>query len=133
MSRLKLFSFPVVVALTVFGFASSANASDAEFLGCATCNSASSACDSCKVKSLFHGFHKPCKPYQTKLCPGACFGYFQTQWHRWDNVCPIPYQGVGMSDTPRASRPGVSPAPVTLPKTLGSDMPLPNVPKVPGN
>jgi hypothetical protein len=36
----------------------------------------------------------------TKLCPEACFGYYQTQWSRWDAVCPLPYQGVGVPDSP---------------------------------
>src|SRR5262245_29122939 len=40
---------------------------------------------------LLHGRHQP---YTVNLCPGACFGYFQTQWRRWEEVCPYPYQGV---------------------------------------
>lgn len=139
---MKLFSVPVVVAVTVFGFASFASAADeageqpggvrsapsmaGDYRGCATCNSAATACNSCgKLKKHFH---KCCTPYQTTLCPGACFGYFQTQWHRWENVCPIPYQGVGLTDTPARVAP---PAPV-VPKTTGSDVPLPkNLPMVP--
>ena len=143
---MKLFSVPVVVAVTVFGFVNFASAADQpsapaaagttmveDFRGCATCNSAASACNSCgKVKKHCHGLHchKSCTPYVTTLCPGACFGYFQTQWHRWENVCPIPYQGVGLTDAPvRAAPPAV---PVVVPKTTGSDVPLPkNLPMVP--
>ncbi|HSQ57814.1 MAG TPA: hypothetical protein VLM40_18975, partial [Gemmata sp.] len=33
------------------------------------------------------------EPFAITLCPGACFGYFQTQWRKWDDVCPIPYIG----------------------------------------
>ncbi len=147
-SILRLFSLPVAVAITALGFSGVARAADqpgaaaiagapamaGDYLGCATCNGAAAACDSCsKVrKSLFH--HKTCTPYQTTLCPGACFGYFQTQWHRWENVCPIPYQGVGHTDTPLRSAPPVA-APVVAPKTTGSDgpvpKPLPVVPTVP--
>ena len=54
-------------------------------------------------------------PYQTKLCPGACFGYFQTQWSKWDDVCPLPYQGQGFTDAPATRTTPVTPvrAPVT--------------------
>ena len=146
-SILRLFSLPVAVAITALGFSGVARAADqpgaasaaptmvGDYRGCATCNSAAVACDSCsKVhKSLFH-HHKTCTPYQTTLCPGACFGYFQTQWHRWENVCPIPYQGVGLTDAPLRSSPLVAP-PVVAPKTTGSDgpvpKPLPMVPTVP--
>jgi len=141
---MKLYSVPVVVAVTVFGFANFASAADQpgapaaagptmveDFRGCATCNSAATACDSCgKVRKGHFHHHKTCTPYVTTLCPGACFGYFQTQWHRWENVCPIPYQGVGLTDSPVRAAP---PANVVLPpKTAGSDVPLPkNLPMVP--
>ena len=142
----RLFSLPVAVAITALGFSGTVRAADQpgtaaaptmveEFRGCATCNSAAAACDSCgKVKkSLFH-HHKTCTPYQTTLCPGACFGYFQTQWHRWENVCPIPYQGVGLTDAPARATPAIPP--VVVPKATGSDgpvpKPLPMVPTVPG-
>jgi len=144
---MKLFSVPVVVAITVFGFANFASAADqaaapavagptvvGDFRGCATCNSAAAACDTCgKVRKSFFHHHKTCTPYQTTLCPGACFGYFQTQWHRWENVCPIPYQGVGLTDAPIRVAPPTIPV---VPKTTGSDVPLPKslpmVPMVPG-
>jgi len=140
---MKLYSVPVVVAVTLFGFVNVSAAADQpgapaaaptmveDFRGCATCNSAAAACDSCgKVrKSHFH-HHKTCTPYVTHLCPGACFGYFQTQWHRWENVCPIPYQGVGLTDSPVRAAPPILPT-VVAPKAGGSDGPLPVVPKIP--
>ena len=145
-SLVRLFSLPVAVAITALGFSGTVRAADqpgtaaaaptmvGDYLGCATCNGAAAACDSCgKVKkSLFH-HHKTCTPYQTTLCPGACFGYFQTQWHRWENVCPIPYQGVGLTDAPARATPAIPP--VVVPKATGSDgpvpKPLPMVPTVP--
>lgn len=141
---MKLFSAPVVVAVTIFGFVNAASAADQpaapvgasptmveDFRGCATCNSAAAACDSCgKAKKAWFHHHKTCTPYVTHLCPGACFGYFQTQWHRWENVCPIPYQGVGLTDAPVRAAPPVNV--VVPPKTVGSDVPLPkNLPMVP--
>ena len=56
-------------------------------------------------------FHKNKAPYVVNLCPGACFGYFQTQWHRWEDVCPLPYQGVGQSDAPPPAPGYVAPVP----------------------
>jgi len=143
-TMLKLFSLPVAVAITALGYSGKLQAADQAVVAapavigsalgtgtCATCNAAPATCTSCKgIGSLFH--HRPCKPYQTTLCPGACFGYFQTQWHRWENVCPIPYQGVGLSDASlRPVPPAVAPAPP--PKSVGSDFPVPKlVPMVPG-
>ena len=144
-SFVKLYSFPVVVAITVLAFSGTAAAADqpgaaasgaaptivgsGDYLGCASCNSAAAACDSCGKVRKGH-CHKSCTPYQTHLCPGACFGYFQTQWHRWDAACPIPYQGAGLTDSPVRATP-----PVAAPKTTSSDgaipKPLPVVP-VPG-
>lgn len=70
--------------------------------GCKTCNTCS-----------------PKKPVVGQLRAGACYGYFQTQWHRWEDVCPIPYQGVGQNDTPRQA-----PVPPAIPfSTPRSDAP----------
>ena len=86
--------------------------------GCATCQAAPAAdcgspgCATCAQKRAWH--HKECTPYVTHLRPGACFGYFQTQWHRWENVCPLPYQGVGLNDAP----------PLPTPAATGSDNPV---------
>ena len=45
-------------------------------------------CSTCGNKLL--GNHRDKGPYPVTLCPGACFGYFQTQWRKWDEVCPYP-------------------------------------------
>jgi len=37
--------------------------------------------------------HKPLPPITVNLCPGACFGHFQTQWRKWEDACPYPYTG----------------------------------------
>lgn len=111
---------------------------------CPTCAAGGAAgatpgCTSCAQGSSRFG-RKPCKPYVTHLCPGACFGYFQTQWHRWEDVCPIPYQGVGLNDSPPRPTPALaSPRPLSDlpkggpvdPKTKGSDAPLPKPAAVP--
>jgi hypothetical protein len=66
------------------------------------------------------------QPHVTQLAPGACFGYFQTQWHRWDDVCPIPYQGITPLPAPAAppTIPIVPPMPMDA-KGKGSDAPPP--------
>lgn len=101
--------------------------------GCATCTTcqhggAKATCSKCN-KSLILGAlqqHKNKGPYPVTLCPGACFGYFQTQWRKWDDVCPYPYLGTGVGDAPRP------PAGVLNPRPAGSDLapPRPLDPKV---
>ena len=102
--------------------------------GCASCQSGQQGatlgtCSKCN-KSLILGAmhsHKNSKaPYPVTLCPGACFGYFQTQWRKWDDACPYPYLGTGVSDSPRP------PAGVLNPRPTGSDLapPRPLDPKV---
>lgn len=99
--------------------------------GCKTCNGCS-----------------PKKPVVGQLRPGACFGYFQTQWHRWEDVCPIPYQGVGQNDAalaapipappavPRSDAPpkaGPGPMPTTNPMPLpGTKGGIPGIPSPDG-
>jgi len=131
-----MLSLPVAVAVTVIGFSGKSLAGDEAAPvaagpvvaashsagGCTHCSpKPSPAWLSKDHKSIFH-HQKCCTPYQTTLCPGACFGYFQTQWHRWESVCPIPYQGVGLSDAPQRTP---SSLPV-IPKVGGSDGPIPN-------
>jgi hypothetical protein len=92
--------------------------STAPVAGCPTCAAASSSVGGCKScgTSWFH--HHDKGPYVVNLCPGACFGYFQTQWRKWDDVCPYPYQGIGVSDAPKPPSPvlpGVSKPGTTLP------------------
>jgi len=80
--------------------------------------------------------------YPVNLCPGACFGYFQTQWRKWDEVCPYPYLGQGVTDAPRlpgttAPKPGELTPPRPFdpkmgdPKKVGS-LDIPTIPTVPG-
>ena len=66
---------------------------------CPTCT-AGSAGAPCGKAGCGNGCN-PKKPVVGQLRPGACFGYFQTQWHRWEDVCPLPYQGVGQNDAPQ--------------------------------
>jgi hypothetical protein len=35
--------------------------------------------------------HHPLPPRSVTLCPGACFGYFPTQWRKWEETCPYPF------------------------------------------
>lgn len=75
--------------------------------------------------SLFHN-KKNSTPRVPYIAPGACFGYFQTQWHRWEDVCPIPYQAAGLTDGPPRPAPPI--IPITPPADAtkkGSDTPLP--------
>jgi hypothetical protein len=63
------------------------------------------SCTSCEVVptastymrlSGEHPLLKHRKPLPTKtidLCPGACFGYFPTQWRTWDEACGLPGHG----------------------------------------
>ena len=123
--------------------------------GCASCQSCQhgairSACNVCG-KLLGGHLHKDKKaPYPVTLCPGACFGYFQTQWRKWDEVCPYPYLGIGVSDAPKTLRgrpagtelnvprpvdPKLMPTDPKLmpdPKKVGS-LNLPAIPVVPAN
>jgi len=84
-------------------------------------------CESCGRGhiSLFHS-KKKSAPRAPSLAPGACFGYFQTQWHRWEDVCPIPYQGAGLTDAPPRPAPPIIPvAPPPDSTKKSSDTPLP--------
>jgi hypothetical protein len=62
--------------------------------GCASCQHGAAA-GTCSRCDKWLSLHKRKTPLQVSLCPGACFGYFQTQWRKWDEVCPYPYQGTG--------------------------------------
>jgi hypothetical protein len=97
----------------------------------APCQSCTQPSGGCATGKCAHFLHKPCKPYQTTLCPGACFGYFQTQWNRWEDVCPHPYQGIGLSDAPKPVTPSVTP-PAPLGPPTKTDPKLPPIdPKLP--
>lgn len=114
--------------------------------GCETCQhgAAKGGCNTCGKLVTWDRLHKDKKAmYPVTLCPGACFGYFQTQWRKWDEVCPYPYLGVGVNDGPRTApgmtlpRPGELTPPRPLdpkmidPKKVGSNTPLPPIPTVP--
>ncbi|AWM40187.1 hypothetical protein GobsT_13720 [Gemmata obscuriglobus] len=111
--------------------------------GCATCEhgAATGSCSTCKHHVLLK---KNKTPYQVNLCPGACFGYFQTQWRKWDDACPYPYLGHGVGDAPRPASPVINvprpgsgelnqprPLPGTDSKPEGKSG-LPPIPPVPG-
>ncbi len=99
-------------------------------------SSGSSGCKSCQGGSCGGSWFKPHDkgPFVVNLCPGSCFGYFQTQWRRWDEVCPYPYQGIGVSDAPKPPAPALpavtAPGGTTTPGTLPG--PRPVDPKTPG-
>ena len=110
--------------------------------GCETCQHGApkGGCDACG-KSFGKGLmpknllHKDKAPFQVTLCPGACFGYFQTQWRKWDEVCPYPYQGIGVTDAgrlpggmvpPPPSGSGLAPPRPLDPKMTDPKMPDPN-------
>jgi hypothetical protein len=56
---------------------------------------ASGNCAGCpSAPSRFAAHHK--KPaLVVGCCPGSCFGYFPTQWRKWDEACPPAYQVIG--------------------------------------
>lgn len=84
---------------------------------CATCGASGPTVGCSTCGKLLRGHarfgHKNDGPFQVNLCPGACFGYFQTQWRKWEDVCPYPYIGHGVTDSPRR------PTPVALPRPGG--------------
>jgi hypothetical protein len=78
-----------------------------------------SGCSSCS-KSRMH-FPKRCNTGVPQIAPGSCFGYFPTQWSRWEDVCPVQYSGLGLSNLP-------PPPPVpTTPTVPSAPMPKPDV------
>ncbi|HUR53732.1 MAG TPA: hypothetical protein VMZ71_06355 [Gemmataceae bacterium] len=101
----------------------------------AACGPAAAACGPAwtGTKECRTHFGRPVPPYQTKLCPGACFGYFQTQWSKWEDVCPVPYQGQGFTDAPATRTTPVTPvrppAEVKKPTDLKPADPKPMDPK----
>jgi hypothetical protein len=83
--------------------------------GCATCGASGPTVGCSTCGKLLRGHarfgHKNTGPFQVNLCPGACFGYFQTQWRKWEDVCPYPYIGHGVTDSPRRPTPSALPRP----------------------
>ncbi|MBX9622246.1 MAG: hypothetical protein K2X82_00375 [Gemmataceae bacterium] len=87
-----------------------------------------SDCPTCLNGRFGIGFrHRPTVP---TLAPGACFGYFPTQWNRWEDVCPLPYAGAPEPPPgPKAPKTAALPDPRpagdgTDPKGKGSDQPI---------
>jgi hypothetical protein len=111
--------------------------------GCAPCEHGTIGnCAACGLARFGKGqlLHKNTL-YPVNLCPGACFGYFQTQWRKWEDVCPYPYTGGFTPGTPvHAHGPYVPHTPVytspshgpvlTPPRPVDQKMPEP---KKPGN
>jgi len=87
--------------------------------GCASCQtceqgSARGSCNTCgKLITWDRLTRDKHAPYPVTLCPGACFGHFQTQWRKWDEVCPYPYLGIGVSDAQKIPGTGGSIGPRT--------------------
>lgn len=110
---------------------------------CATCGNSGPTVGCSTCGKLLRGHarfgHKNSGPFQVTLCPGACFGYFQTQWRKWDDVCPYPYLGTGVSDAPKPPAPVLPKggAPLTPPRPVEPKMgepkkvplPIPGVPE----
>lgn len=157
-------SFPVLV-LALAG--SPARAGDGPFhreepvpagMPCKNCQKhytrAGSDCPTCVNGKYGIGFRK--RPTIPTLAPGACFGYFPTQWNKWEDVCPLPYPGAGINDpgTTTTARPTPTPpkadgkpatapepkpssdaVPPADPKGTGGELPkpstLPTVPDAP--
>lgn len=92
--------------------------------GCATCQQGAAGRNCVRCGKVFSAFHKNKAPFPVTLCPGACFGYFQTQWRKWDDVCPYPYTGIGATDAGRL--PGGA-----MPKGTELTPPRPVEPKMP--
>jgi hypothetical protein len=55
--------------------------------GHASCNSPH--CDRCRsVQEINNAFWYKRRLPQPMILPGSCFGYFQTRWTAWKDVCP---------------------------------------------
>ena len=95
--------------------------------GCASCSG-----DPAGRPGILHGLHLGIghghKVTVPQLCPGACFGYFQTKWTRWEDACSHYYQGVGVSDGPKPPIPALTPVAPGKAAAGTAPMPLP-VPK----
>lgn len=97
---------------------------------------APAGCSSCGKLGLggLFGRTRGQAPVVVQLAPSGCFGYHQTQWHRWEDLCPSPSSGPGPLPPipvlpPNASVPGMKapdPLPVDPKATPGMGLrPLP--------
>ena len=69
-----------------------------------------------------HYIKKFCAP---TICPGSCFGYFQTKWTPWQSACPQWQAGVQGYDPAIVERNG---SPPPLGRTAANSLPLPITP-----
>jgi hypothetical protein len=142
--RKTVLAAAVVVALGTSGAASAADGVPYSTAPAALCG----PCGTSMGVSRFPKHKKdPC--YSVPMCPGSCFGYFPTQWRRWDEAClspqvigelppAIPHLPGASDRPPQDKQNGVPPPRVVDPKTgllipappgIGS---LPQVPLYPG-
>jgi hypothetical protein len=59
-----------------------------------TCEVVGGSCEPCRTGSSGI-LHRRKAPNDVTLCPDACFGYFPTQWRKWEDACPIPFVPTG--------------------------------------
>src|SRR5262245_4767778 len=96
--------------------------------GCATCESIAPAAGNCASCGPTHPsiLQRHRSPSETNLCPGSCFGYFPTQWRKWEEVCPASYPGAITTDPhPPVPYPMIPPSSDKLPKKSGMVPPPP--------
>jgi len=116
----RIATFTAVLVLSGFGIARAADA-PASYGTSAVVVQPGGACTSCEVVPMactkikctgcvpnWLDKHHPLPPKPVDLCPGACFGYFPTQWRRWEDACPYPF-------------------------TMNNDMPHPAIPTIPSS
>ncbi|MBA4063022.1 MAG: hypothetical protein C0501_04810 [Isosphaera sp.] len=104
---------PAVAAGTVVGVHADAAG------GCATC------APDAGTRKPGQALISRLRPTTVQLAPGACFGYFPTQWRKWDEVCPYPYSPAGLSEgqRPPVPYPGYGDRPE--PKGPNGELPTP--------
>jgi hypothetical protein len=61
--------------------------------GCSTCTNATVTASGGKTcrPGLMGGVTLRHQPQGVYLSPNSCFGHFQTQWRKWEEVCPTPH------------------------------------------
>ena len=111
---------PMAVGPTVQGSCCASCALGLDRFG--ACDGGCNTCHTCG--QLFHSHNRG--PFVVNLCPGACFGYFQTQWRRWEQVCPYPYQGINVTDAAKSPSPNLPSASDRVPPMKKPDASLPD-------
>jgi hypothetical protein len=90
---------------------------------CTTCDSAPMARTKMRANPCQPNWlekHHPLPPMTVNLCPGACYGYFPTQWRRWEDHCPYPFTML-----PDPQHPTIPPIP-SSDSTLGKNGKIPD-------